>query len=331
MAENSGALTVDNPPVLDILDTSGQPSLSSTSDMPVIETKPDAQNEGKPPELNTSAPPDEGEAKDPEDSDTSPDDSTSESDPPKKARGVQKRLDELTRQREEASARAQAAEERLDKLLKTLEAATGSSEAAKATAEADPEPVRPESTRFTDPVEFEKALIDYADQKAAWTAKQEIKAYEARQKEQAELDQVASQQAQVRDAYQARVTQAKAKYADFSEVAENPNVPVSPAVALIIMTREDGPDIQYQLGKHADEAKRIAALPVPLQLIEVGRIAARLEAPVTETKPVVSQAPKPVKPLSANNGSVNKDPSNMSMDEYATYRRAQWAQENRRH
>src|SRR5580765_254323 len=106
----------------DILDLN-TPALSSTNDMPVVETKPDAspKEEVKPPE---SAPEDKAApaAEKPVESAPTeqPDDPAAEPEP-KKAKGVQKRIDELTRQREDERRRAEAAEARLDRALSALE------------------------------------------------------------------------------------------------------------------------------------------------------------------------------------------------------------------
>src|SRR5512146_1961731 len=118
----SETLPIKKDLVLDILPTSA-PALSSTDDMPRVETKPDASNEGNPPALDAPAAeavPDEGETSG--ESATPAGEETPASDAPKKpAKGVQKRLDELTRQREEAERRAKAAEENLARALKAME------------------------------------------------------------------------------------------------------------------------------------------------------------------------------------------------------------------
>ena len=92
----------------DILDLH-TPALSATSDMPVIETNPDAspKEEAKPePTAPVEAAP---AAEKSEESATpeQPDDPSAEPEP-KKAKGVQKRIDELTRQREDERRRAEA-------------------------------------------------------------------------------------------------------------------------------------------------------------------------------------------------------------------------------
>ena len=76
---------------LDLLDQT-KPDLSSTSDKPIIETKPDV---AKP-----AAAPDKAQDADDSATPDKPADAAASAEPKKPAQGVQKRIDELTRQRE---------------------------------------------------------------------------------------------------------------------------------------------------------------------------------------------------------------------------------------
>ena len=104
-------MEIEQPIVVDLLETpGGAPALSSTSDMPVVEAKPDVVVE-----VPAAAP--EEEAEQLEESATSTTEETKVSEqsgePAKKeSRGVQKALDRLTAEREEQKRRAEAAEER---------------------------------------------------------------------------------------------------------------------------------------------------------------------------------------------------------------------------
>ncbi len=329
------ALPVERPVVLDILDTSGVPALSSTSDIPIVETKPDAQNEGKPPDVAQAAPPEaeeaEGEAELKEESATSPEDSTSANDQAKKpARGVQKRLDELTKQAADERARAQAAEERLDKFLNSLESAVGKQPEPEPAQNVDLEPARPNRSEYADPESWETAMLDYSKGYAEWSTRQQFAKWETEQRRQAELRTITEGHAKAHEAYVERITKAREKYADFKEVAERPDVIVSAPLAVLIHQSEAAPDIQYYLGSHPEEAHRIYQLPIPLQIKELGKIELRLSEPPAP-KPAISKAPRPIQPLEAKSGSITKSPHEMSMDEYAEHRRQQIANQARRH
>ncbi|HXH86021.1 MAG TPA: hypothetical protein VNI35_04300, partial [Nitrospira sp.] len=174
------ALKVEQPKTVDLLDTKS-PALSATSDMPVIETKPDASNEGKPPESEAKAAPPADEKQDGKtegESATPPaETAASDEEPAKKpAKGVQKALDRLTKRAEEAERKAREAEEALQRTLKAIEegrAHQSSTDAAPET-EADPEPVKPNKADFPDPDAWDTALLQYADEKSAWNTRRGV-------------------------------------------------------------------------------------------------------------------------------------------------------------
>lgn len=122
-----------------------------------------------------------------------------------------------------------------------------------------------------------------------------------------------------REAYQARVEIAAAKYPDFHSVAGNPNLPITPAMAEAIMDSEHGPEVAYHLGKNPAEAARIANLNPVSQARELGRI----EALVSQARQAPKPAPAPVNPVGARAASGGKkDPTKMSMAEYIAWRNA---------
>ena len=104
-------------------------------------------------------------------------------------------------------------------------------------------------------------------------------------------------QAEIDEAYQERLEEAKEKYADFDQVAYNPNLPITDAMAETIRASEIGPELAYHLGSNPKEAERIAKLSPFLQAKEIGRIEAKLaaEPPVKKT----TSAPDPIRPVTA--------------------------------
>lgn len=331
-------MQVEQPKVLDILDTKGAPALSSTSDMPVIETKPDATNEGKPPEKPQAAEaaPAEGKTT-PESATGAEDEETPASDAPKKpAKGVQKRLDELTRQREEAERRAKAAEENLARALEAMKQPKPAAEEPKDEAPAkdaeDTEPVRPKRADFPDPDAYDAAVDAYIAEKAAHTARREVQAARAADEQARTKAAEEAARKSVIDAHSARVEKAKAAHEDWQQFAESPDVQITVPMAAAILQHEQGPEIQYFLGKNPAEAERIAKLSPPAQLLELGLIAAGLRAPAApaaaaapaapETKPL-TKAPPPARPAAAGATSVTKSLDEMTMEEYAAARKPQ--------
>jgi len=106
-----------------------------------------------------------------------------------------------------------------------------------------------------------------------------------------------AQQAQaVADTFAERQDSAREKYADFDEVAFNPRLPISDAMAETIRESELGCELAYFLGKNPQEADRIAKLSPFLQAKELGRLETKLQD-VPVRKP--SAAPAPITPVKA--------------------------------
>ncbi|SRR6266852_4903582 len=320
-------MEIVKPIVLDILDTKN-PALSATSDMPIVETKPDASNEGKPPSQETpetAAPPD-GEGTTTSESATEHTEETpGEADARKPARGVQKKLDELVRLREEQRARAEAAERRLDMLLSQQV----KPKPAEVQDDTEESPAKPTRGAFNDPDLYEAALVDYSDKKASWSARREVRQAIAEQMRKVQENAQAEAQQQMQLAYRAKVDKAITKYPDYHEVAESPDVQISIPMASAIVRSEHGPDVAYFLGSHPDEAARINALLPELQLVEFGMIVAKLANP---PKPPITPAPKPIKPIAASatssSGESDEEPD---MESYAERRRKSLMDEQQRH
>ena len=327
-------LQVEKPLVLDILDTK-TPALSSTDDMPVIETRPDSLPAPK------AAPAKEASA----DKTTSPESATeatdeqpgaTEGEAKKPPRGVQKRLDELTRQREDAVRAAESERAEKLRLLALLEdKGKPATEKAAPDVTEDPEPQKPVKGNFTDPEMWDAALLEYSDQKAAWTARREVKAARAEDEKKRLEAEIVDGQRRVQEAYVNRIEKAKAKYDDFTEVALSPDVTVSTLMAEAIRHSEAGPELQYFFGKNPPEAARISQLSPIDQIMEMGKIASTLTAapaaaPVAAPSPApTTRAPKPIAPLKSGEAEVAKSPEDESMEEYAARRKKELSADRR--
>ena len=98
-------------------------------------------------------------------------------------------------------------------------------------------------------------------------------------------------------AYHDREEDARSKYDDFEQVAYNPKLPISTAMAETIQASDIGPDIAYYLGSNPKEAARIAALKSPiLQAKEIGKIEAKMASEPVLKK--TTSAPPPIAPIS---------------------------------
>lgn len=122
--------------------------------------------------------------------------------------------------------------------------------------------------------------------------------------------------------WQKKAEAAQARYADFHEVATNPDVPISPAMAEAIADSETGADVAYWLGKNPAEAARIAAMPPARQQREIGRLEARVEAELRGATRQQSAAPTPPNTLRGGSGNASElKPWDLPMDQFAARER----------
>jgi len=85
-----------------------------------------------------------------------------------------------------------------------------------------------------------------------------------------------SQQRAMLESYHEREEAARDKYDDFEQVAYNPSLPITDAMALAIQASDIGPDVIYHLGLNQKDAQRISRMDPILQAREIGMIEARL-------------------------------------------------------
>jgi hypothetical protein len=302
-------VSIEKPVTLDLIETK-KPGTSATSDVPIVETRPDASPKAATEEVTTQE-----ESASPE----TPEGSSASDAPKKPAKGVQKRLDELTRQREDERRARLRSEELLQKALDALNNAGK----PKAEETGEQEPPEPDVKKYTDQDTYNADYRKYLRDLARWEGRQGVKAERDREREESRKQ--GREQAKAKAA-QSFYEKARAKFPDFDDVV-NDGVPITDPMVDAVLQHEMGPDIAYHLGSNPSEASRIARLSPAGQLMELGLIAASLRTPV---KPPVSQAPKPIKPLTTGSSASPTSKDEESMDAYAARRAKELAAERAR-
>jgi len=275
------------------------------SDSPsVIDNAPSVE----PTAAETTATPQADAADEPTTTDAAPDTGTEstaddagdddhEPDPAKLPKGVQKRIDKLTRQRYEQEAR-----------IRELEAKISENERKAQASQPDP-----------DPSQFE-TLEQYLDAKVEFEASKRLREIEQQRTiQQKNAERIAS--------FNERSAAVRQANPDFDAVLQSAAIGVSDAVMETILESDDGPAVAYHLAKNPTELYRLNAMTERQQVFELGRISARLSAKVPERK--VTQAPPPAPAVKAT-GTGSKSVSDMTDKEYAEFRRRQDAQRKRR-
>ena len=207
---------------------------------------------------------------------------TTEEEKPKR-NGVQKRINELTREKYELQQKLEESERQKQKPV-----------------EVDNAPKRDDFDSYEDYIRADAQFVARQEAKKAMEAEREAS---TRQKTEEEERSLYAQ-------YEARKEAARDKYEDFDDVIYSTDAPVTPSMARAIMESEVGADVMYYLGNHPEEATRISKLSPVSQLREMGKLELKINEPV---KP--SAAPEPIDPVKPNSANDNPDPSEKDSDE----------------
>lgn len=210
----------------------------------------------------------------------------------------ERRLNAAHRRAAEAAARADFIEKQYNEL-----------KAKAAPAESDPSAPR---------LEQFKDIEDYATAKAKHAEDKALKDFQAKQ--QGETQKQA--QARLAETWEAMSERGEGKYDDFSETVGEikPTTPWATA----LMAVDNGDEVGYHLGKNMKEARRIAQLSPLHQVLEIGRLSAKLAAEPPKPK-TPSKAPAPITPVTgtAPATSASLDDPKMSDKEWNARRSKQ--------
>ena len=240
-------------------------------------------------------------------------------------RGVQKRLDELTRARADAERRADMLLEANRELVARV--ARGDTPAAPVQQPQAPVDDRPKESDY--PGDYRAFLRAEAE----WVAAQKVEKVLQQDREAREREQQTQREQQ---AHQQQIAQVEtvltdfgkrnAEYAkaapDFAEASHAlDHIEVGPHNAPMVQTillRPDSAKILHGFAMNPGEAERIAALPPALQGAAVGEFAASVNrAPRPSTAPPPGRAVTGMRPPSSG------APSSSSMEDYAVWRSRQ--------
>jgi hypothetical protein len=224
----------------------------------------------------------------------------------RKQKGIQKRIDELTKARREAERRADYLQEQLAR-------------SAKPSVDIGEKPTL-ESCDYDQEVYLEK-LADYKLQERLANS----------ETSRAERERSAAEQQEV-VAFKSRESSVRAEYPDYDQVVYAPTTPISDTMAGAIRKDENGAVVAYFLGKNPDVAYRITQLSPQDQYNAIGDLSDRIaeyrqsagsasasdESGATE-QPKVSAAPPPP-PTVTGRGASSKNPEKMTTEEWMEWR-----------
>lgn len=189
--------------------------------------------------------------------------------PEEEKKGVQKRLDEITRKRREA-------ERERDRLAEE-------NARLKAHQAAPPAEGKPVVENFETYEEFVEALTD-------WKSEQKINQKFSQLSESQRQQEMEKTRATASENFDRKKNEAAVKYADFDEVINNADVVLTNALSDAIIDSEMSGEVMYYLGKNPKEADRLASLPLGALYREMGKIEVKLTTAQT-AKPTGAAAP----------------------------------------
>jgi len=228
--------------------------------------------------------------------------------PKKQNPKLEKRFSELSKARD--AAKQEAANERqqreaLEARLRALEQQPQQQQQTVSNDEPMPE-------NYSDAFEYAKDL-------AKFEARRMIEA----EKQQVEQAKAAERQNEVIKTWTERVQKAKAEMPDYDQMVASSDVAIHDVLRDAIIESDVGPKILYHLAENEEYAKKVAGMPLPQALKELGKLEARYSDSPEEKSPAVrtSKAPPPINPI---RGATNMVDVPISSNGEFTGTPAQW-------
>ena len=245
---------------------------------------------------------------------SSPSEETDGEDQPqdKKKKGVESRIDELVRDREEIRRDR-------DYFRDIALRAAGKDEPAPKEKEAETPP-KPTQDGYDTYEEYIEALAD-------WKAEQKLGETERRLEE--KFASKRSNETREKDLSE-KFDAARKRLPDFDQVLQNTRV--TDEVHALVTGSEIPAEVAYYLGKNPETTKRLNALAPIDAAREIGKIEAKIQARLRDSSPPPRKPnnnPALQKPLGGGGSVSGKDPSKMTHDEFRQMRREEM-KKNRR-
>ena len=112
---------------------------------------------------------------------------------------------------------------------------------------------------------------------------------------------------------------------DFDEIAKSPEALMiygrNSDVAMMVQDSDVGPELAHYFGSNIGVLDEIATMSLRDAAREIGKLEAKIEQSGNIKPKAVSQAPNTITPVGGGQGVVDKDPSDMTDDEFITWRR----------
>lgn len=175
-------------------------------------------------------------------------------------------------------------------------------------------------TPVVDPAQWDQLSFDQQQQVQM---RQVIREERAQEIEQAAMARDNEARAARQVMFQERFSSFVERVPEASVAMTDPTLPVSEVAARFISESDKGPEVLFWLHQNRQDATRIARMDPVSQAFELGRVEARISAAPAARK--ISNAPAPVPKVGGGAGAGAKDPTAMTMSEYAEWYRKRGA------
>jgi hypothetical protein len=238
----------------------------------------------------------------------------------KESRGVQKRIDEITRERVAAEKRATDATELLSRVLTGI--LTPHQAAAAAKADGLGQGKEPQKKDFPDYTDFIIAKATYDAEQSLLrridAANAETKRQNGERQRQEQARNVAQAQEQMHGVLGAQMNGAAAQFPDYAEVVGAADMQVPIRVEAAMISTGQGGQIAYYFAKHPQVMTALNRLPDLLLGQEVARIAAHMRGTAQAS---ISTAPRPGQPVAGRGGGPPEYPANATPEQHLAFRK----------
>lgn len=227
--------------------------------------------------------------------------------PKKQNPKLEKRFSELSKARDAAKQEAANERQQREALEARLRALEQQPQQQQTVSNDEPMP-----ENYSDAFEYAKDL-------AKFEARRMIEA----EKQQVEQAKAAERQNEVIKTWTERVQKAKAEMPDYDQMVASSDVAIHDVLRDAIIESDVGPKILYHLAENEEYAKKVAGMPLPQALKELGKLEARYSDLPEEKSPAVrtSKAPPPINPI---RGATNMVDVPISSNGEFTGTPAQW-------
>jgi len=223
-------------------------------------------------------------------------------------KGVQKRINQLVKQREQEKRAHAATRKELETLKSGEKVETKFGETEEITVPAKP---NPDDDKFKTYDDYLKAYDKYMDAKIK-VSNQQLEQRILKKQAESDAEKVKTkEQEEQQEKINNTFDEGRKKYKDFDEVVNN--TPASDAMMIAMIESENSTELAYYLGQHPDEADRISQLSPLAAARELGKIEAKL---TTKRSNRISDNPPPITPSGSSGKSSSKKPEDMSDEEF---------------